>query len=199
MATTAQQSANRANAQLSTGPKTEAGKAAVSQNNFHHGLAGTFVVLASEDKSKYEALLAALAEEHQPTTPTEHILVEKMVQHHWLTQRALLLLEQWFAKDQVSDKLLRYQTTHERAFHKALADLLKLRSERRKAEIGFESLNEKKAQEVRRDAAESRKQELHKWALLMAEAQLTRRQALTSNAEMNELAKESRDAAKKAA
>ncbi len=126
-----------------------------------------------------------------------------MAQHHWLTQRALLLLEQWFAKDQISDKLLRYQTTHERAFHKALADLLKLRSERRKTEIGFESLEQKKAEEVRREAAESRKQELHKLAVLMAEAQLTHRQALTSNAEMTatelEFAKQLRETSKKAA
>jgi hypothetical protein len=36
---------------------------------------------------------------------------------------------------------LRYQTTHERAFSKCLNDLLKLRSEKRKAEIGFASQN----------------------------------------------------------
>ena len=34
---------------------------------------------------------------------------------------------------------MRYHTTHTRAFHKSLNDLLKLRSERRKANIGFEA------------------------------------------------------------
>ena len=34
---------------------------------------------------------------------------------------------------------MRYCTTHTRAFHKSLGDLLKLRSERRKANIGFEA------------------------------------------------------------
>jgi hypothetical protein len=34
---------------------------------------------------------------------------------------------------------MRYCTTHTRAFHKSLNDLLKLRSERRKAAIGFEA------------------------------------------------------------
>ncbi len=201
MSTSAQIDANRANAKHSTGPKTEAGKAAVSQNNFRHGFAGAFVVLPDESKEQYEALLVALAEEHQPATTTERILVEKMAQHHWTTQRALLFETMAFGEDLLATVALltRYRTSHERGFRNALADLLKLRSERRKAEIGFESLEQKKAQEVRRDAAESRKQELHKRAILMGEGQLTHRQALTSNAEMNELAKESRDEAKKAA
>jgi hypothetical protein len=34
---------------------------------------------------------------------------------------------------------LRYATTHERAFHKCLTDLLKLRSTKQKIEFGFES------------------------------------------------------------
>src|ERR1700739_2755374 len=34
---------------------------------------------------------------------------------------------------------LRYQTTHERAFHKCLSDFLKLRAEKRKQQVGFES------------------------------------------------------------
>ena len=32
---------------------------------------------------------------------------------------------------------LRYETTHERAFHKCLNELLRIRAEKRKAEIGF--------------------------------------------------------------
>ena len=48
MSTQAQLAANQANAQLSTGPNTEEGKAASSRNNLTHGLTyrgGMFVLL----------------------------------------------------------------------------------------------------------------------------------------------------------
>ena len=67
----AQLAANRANAQHSTGPTTETGRAASSQNHTIHGLArhnGTFKLLASEDPHGFEALRVALAAEHLPTT-----------------------------------------------------------------------------------------------------------------------------------
>ncbi|MGI8959899.1 MAG: hypothetical protein ACR2IV_09095, partial [Bryobacteraceae bacterium] len=67
---------------------------------------------------------------------------------------------------------LRYQTTNERAFHKCLNDLLKLRAETRKQEIGFESQTHKQADHTRREAAETRKQDLHRWAVLLAEAKV---------------------------
>ena len=77
---------------------------------------------------------------------TETILVEKMARSYWLSQRALKLQNSVLADDELtSDEqhkqlslYLRYQTTHDRAFQRALTDLLKLRAERRKQEIGFE-------------------------------------------------------------
>ncbi|HEY7615839.1 MAG TPA: hypothetical protein VH744_03475, partial [Terriglobales bacterium] len=60
MATLAQIAANRANAQLSTGPRTEAGKAAVAQNRATHGLSGAaFFLLPHEDEAEFQALVAA--------------------------------------------------------------------------------------------------------------------------------------------
>jgi hypothetical protein len=51
MSTEAQISANQANSQNSTGPKTEAGKTASAQNSWKHGLTvGVFRVLATEDQ-----------------------------------------------------------------------------------------------------------------------------------------------------
>ena len=141
MSTAAQIAANHANSQLSTGPKTETGKAAAARNNFRHGLApsSAFWVLPSESQSDFDNLLAAFRDEHRPATPTEEALVQAMAEHHWLRHRALRLEESCFdfTTGQVIDaqKLslyLRYQTTHERAFHKALNDLLKLRAEKRK-------------------------------------------------------------------
>jgi hypothetical protein len=59
----AQLTANRANSQLSTGPKTETGRAISSQNRTTHGLArhnGTFVLLSSEDPIGFESTAVRL-------------------------------------------------------------------------------------------------------------------------------------------
>ena len=81
----AQLTANRANAKLSTGPVTEAGRSASSQNHTSHGLArhnGAFKLLPSEDPFGFEALKASLIAEHQPATETESILVSTMTESH---------------------------------------------------------------------------------------------------------------------
>ena len=172
MSTTAQIVANQANAKLSTGPKTEEGKAAASQNNFRHGLAGTFVIQAWEKEEEYFELLDGLRHEHQPISPTETLLVENMAKHFWLGQRALRLQEFCFhaelpTVDSNFEKqfalYLRYQTTHERAFHKCLNDLRKLRAQQSR------ELAESNAR--RRDhAAEVRRQEMHEARLEAVQA-----------------------------
>jgi hypothetical protein len=181
----AQLLANRANAQHSTGPKSEAGKAVSSLNNFRHGLAGKFMVLDWESREEFNDLLDNLRAEHRPATPTETLLVENMTQHYWLRQRAMRLqhctMDQELPTCQHPKELalyLRYQTTHERAFHKCLDQLAKLRAEKRKTEIGFESRARKQREDTRKEAGEHRKQELHKWNVLFAEAKVEHRALL---------------------
>ena len=174
MATAAQIEANRANAQHSTGPTSPEAKQNLVMHAYQHGLAGSaFVVLPDEDQKAYETLYNDLREEHNPRTITERMLVDAMAQHHWLTQRALRLQEALFAEENFEEKRLalfiRYQTTHERAFHRALNTLLMLRAEKRKAEIGFESQKLKEAAEGRRQSLEQRKQDLHQAELTLAE------------------------------
>jgi len=145
----AQIAANRDNATHSTGPISEAGKAAVSQNRTVHGLnynPETFRVLACEDQGLYDALLKALMDEQNPQDTTEILLVTAMAQHSWLLQRANRLQETCFDQEtgQITDQklfslYLRYATTHERAFHKCLNDLLKLRNQKIDQQNGFES------------------------------------------------------------
>jgi hypothetical protein len=122
-------------------------------------------------------LLDALREEHKPSGITEMMLVDKMAQAFWLTKRAVVLQHITFNHELpgCSDPkrlalYLRYETTHDRIFHKCLNELLKLRAEKRKAEIGFESQQQKKADQTRREAGENRKHELHRYAVLLAEA-----------------------------
>ncbi|MGI9074798.1 MAG: hypothetical protein ACR2JB_26560 [Bryobacteraceae bacterium] len=179
MTTSAQVAANQANAQHSTGPKTMQGKAISARNNFKHGCSGAFTVLPWESQDEFDMLLGSLRDEHKPSGLTETILVDKMAQAIWLSKRALMLQHVTFNQElPTCDNqkqlalYLRYQTTNERAFHKCLNDLLRLRAEKRKQEIGFESQQHKQADHTRHEATENRKQELHRWNVLLAEAKL---------------------------
>jgi hypothetical protein len=179
LSTEAQTKANRENAKLSTGPTSVAGKSTAALNHTRHGLAGAFRVLPTESQSDFDQLLTALRDEHQPETFTESTLVEAMAQHHWLRRRALHLESSCYdpATGQITDPKqlalsLRYQTSHERAFHKALNDLLKLRAEKRKAQIGFESQQRAQAENTRQQEKHDMKKERHKWDLILAEAKV---------------------------
>ena len=176
----AQLIANLANAQLSCGPKSEAGRAISSQNRTSHGLArhnGTFVLLPTEDPNGFQALKAALAEEHCPQSATESILINYMAESHWLANRAQTLQNTCLhpATGQILDApmfslYLRYQTTHTRAFHKCLNDLVKLRSERRRTENGFEA-QKRKNEEIRiKDERHEMKKEHHEWDIRLKDA-----------------------------
>jgi hypothetical protein len=137
MSTVAQISANQANAQHSTGPATEEGKARSARNNFRHGLASGQLIVPGEDPAEFEALSEDLFHEHQPATPTEENLVLSMAQHFWLGQRAIRLQNEAFAAGgsvaQLS-LLLRYQTSNQRAYSRCFTDLFKLRAERHRDE-----------------------------------------------------------------
>ena len=192
MSTEAQVSANQQNAQHSTGPKTESGKAASSQNNFKYGLTGSsFTVLDSEDQDEYDRVLSGLRFEHQPSTMTEAILVEKMAQSYWLSKRALYLQDECATDEDLTLEqqqkqlalFIRYQTTHDRAFHTALNSLLKLRAEKRRSEIGFESQKREEAGHLRREAAEKRRQDHHRLDILLAEAKVDHQLLLNLNLE----------------
>ena len=168
MATSAQIAANRQNARKSTGARTEAGKQASSRNAFRHGLTGHgFALLDYERAETFDRIKADFEREYQPATATEAVLVERMVQHYWLVQRCISSQTALMANivDQGTLKAIdihiRYQTHHQRQFDKAVALLLKLRAETRKAEIGFVSQKRHETLESNRAAAETRKTELH--------------------------------------
>lgn len=137
--TEAQLEANRRNAQYSTGPRTEAGRARSSQNNFRHGFRSAFRLLPDENPEDYSGLLNDLRQQHLPENTTEDFLVERMAQHMWLVLRAQRF-QDWESDDPKQVVYVRYETTNERAFHTCLNQLLKLRAEARKtAEAEFES------------------------------------------------------------
>jgi hypothetical protein len=187
MISSAQLAANKSNAQHSTGPKAPEGKAISGRNHFKHGCSGAFAVLPWESQDEFDLLVGSLRDEHKPSGLTEMILVDKMAQALWLSKRAQMLQHGTFNQelptcdDQKQLALyLRYQTTNERAFHKCLNALLKVRAEKRKQEIGFESQKRNEADQTRRESSENRKRELHRWAVLLAEAKVDHQFLLNS-------------------
>jgi len=79
---------------------------------------------------------------------------------------------------------MRYRTSHERAFEKCLNELLKLRAEKRKAEIGFESRKRVKEEHTRKQEQHEMAKEHHQWEILLAEAKVDHQQTLTSNEQL---------------
>jgi hypothetical protein len=63
--------ANRANARLSTGPRTDSGKQRSSLNALRHGLTAASAVLPSEDHAAFDAHRRGFFDEYKPATPTE--------------------------------------------------------------------------------------------------------------------------------
>jgi hypothetical protein len=117
----------------STGPRTSQGKAASSQNARKHGLSNltsTFVLLPGEDPDEWVQLLGDLRSEFQPVSRTERILVTDMAQSYWLTQRAVNLQTNSIDHPKALALYLRYQTTHHRAYYRALKQLLALQKTR---------------------------------------------------------------------
>jgi hypothetical protein len=88
MATEAQTSANRANAQKSTGPRTPEGREKASQNALTHGLLAKEAVVAGEDFDQFDLYREQIRAELGPVGLVESVLVERIVGLSWRLQRA---------------------------------------------------------------------------------------------------------------
>ncbi len=85
--TPAQLAANRANAQLSTGPRTAAGRAKSSKNAVKSGLTGQTVLLPTDDVEEYASFLAAFQHDLAPVGQAECELVQSIANTHWRLRR----------------------------------------------------------------------------------------------------------------
>jgi len=83
MSTAAQIAANQANAQKSTGPTTDAGKAKSSLNAVKTGLTGRTVLLPSEDAAAYQAHLDRAFAQLAPVTDEERGLAQAIADTDW--------------------------------------------------------------------------------------------------------------------
>jgi len=79
--------ANRANAQLSTGPKTPEGKAKSCLNAVRTGLTGRTVLLPSEDAKAYQLHVDDWFEELRPVGVRESALAQSLADNSWRVLR----------------------------------------------------------------------------------------------------------------
>ena len=75
--------ANQANAQLSTGPKSETGKATSALNGLKTGLTGRTVLLPGDDAAAYQNHVSSFLKTHQPVGDTEQNLVQSLADTDW--------------------------------------------------------------------------------------------------------------------
>jgi hypothetical protein len=113
-----------------TGPRTEAGKAVSARNAVRHNLCSTR--LTGADLDELNAIRARLDSDWPPSTETERMLLDQMALSQWRIDRALSLDLAAFDDTHLDQPLLalalRYRTTAERSFYKALTELQRLRA-----------------------------------------------------------------------
>jgi hypothetical protein len=83
MATPAQITANQANAQKSTGPRSVEGKSASRFNALKHGIDAQSIVIPGEDPEDYDALADAYHREYRPESPSEAFHIQTMLRAAW--------------------------------------------------------------------------------------------------------------------
>ena len=84
-------SVNKANAQKSTGPRTDAGKQRSKLNALRHGLTGHTIVLPTEDHDAYQRHTHGLFDHFQPAGALEQQLVQSLADTSWRLNRVAAL------------------------------------------------------------------------------------------------------------
>lgn len=78
-----QLAANRANAHLSQGPITEAGKKRSSMNARRHGLTGQVTTMTDEDRAAHDTFSKALVHDLAPDGAMEIQLAQRIATDSW--------------------------------------------------------------------------------------------------------------------
>ena len=144
MATPAQVTANRANAQLSTGPRTEEGKQASAANAITTGLTSAQIFVRPEEEEVFEAFDDAMVAEFKPEGVNQDHLFTIILHAAWNIRRCYTLeteiqneaisqgLADALLDDCLSlklDRIYRYKKMHESSHRRALAELRRQQTE----------------------------------------------------------------------
>src|SRR3989344_4765589 len=148
--------ANKENAQQSTGPKTDEGKAVSKYNAIKHGLLGKEVLLEGEDEKILIEIGKKLRTELEPQSELELVLADRITANVWRLRRVMKIeremmdddrfttdylgkttektlgeaLSYDFANNDTYGKLIRYEASIERGIYKALHELQRLQAAR---------------------------------------------------------------------
>ena len=147
-----QLAANRANAQHSTGPKSEEGKQRSSLNATRHGLTGRAVVLQGEDRARYLEFSREIVDSFQPGTPMERELAQTVADQQWRLQRVRAIEEGLLegeggpaAAFRENTKALDTLSIYEQRIHRVMKDALRQLQEMQKTRKTEEDLNMREA------------------------------------------------------
>src|SRR5580658_9565357 len=88
MASPAQLTANIANAQKSSGPKTEKGKHRTRLNAYRRGLTGQICLLTADEHEAFEQHCTGIRDSLQPVGALELNLAQSIAEDHWRLKRA---------------------------------------------------------------------------------------------------------------
>jgi hypothetical protein len=131
--------ANRANAQRSTGPTSEEGKARSRFNAVKHGLTARYfpylVIPGSVEVQQLEEHRRRFYEHFAPVGPVEELLVEKIIVELGRYNRAVAPEQHPSVENsgyfpQVVDKLTRYQSAVDRQLMQAITEIDRLQTKR---------------------------------------------------------------------
>ncbi|MCZ2150693.1 MAG: hypothetical protein LC126_23325 [Bryobacterales bacterium] len=134
---------NRENAKQSTGPKTEAGKAASSRNALKEGFSASFAIVVPEDQPCYDEFLVKLREELQPQGVQEEDIFRRISLASWNIRRieklTLALYEEQGLDPLASgdpatvtkfERYTRHHTLNERSYFRGIKHLRRLQDSR---------------------------------------------------------------------
>jgi hypothetical protein len=139
--TQAQIDANRANAQCSTGPKSEEGKRTSSTNAIKSGLTSARLYIRAGEQDEFDELLQLLNDQLKPAGIMQCQFFDLILHASWNIRRCMLLeatlqsetpLDDAMLDDELTrkiDRLWRYKKMHETTLRQATAEFRKLKTE----------------------------------------------------------------------
>ena len=126
--------ANQANAQLSTGPKSEEGKARSAENSLKHGLSSSEIFVKPEEQDLFRQFRHDYMAELQPAGPLEHGLAAAVIHAAWNLRRIRTLEAGLDIGDEQNeptlDRLARYARRFESTLLRCTRELRTLQSNR---------------------------------------------------------------------
>jgi hypothetical protein len=125
LSTLSQATANLANAQSSTGPRTEIGKATSSQNALKHGLTAKTILLPGEDEAAYRKLCDGMFESFAPADTPEKELIQLLCDTQWRLQRCGRIEAAILSADVPDFKAIDIMSKHESRLKRQYSTTLK--------------------------------------------------------------------------